>query len=456
MPSAAVPSTTVDCASFRHPLVQPAPVLSPEDRVLQRQYTDISSQPGLVSTSDFFHPPLQQSRNAAPLTRCDDMPSSDDEDGDLGIAGSRSDSGLGSDQVTRSTPASRYTGFSYPALRQRNSNDDEQNCRATDDSTYLAPPPTLPQSGNTYVEEHQTIFKTSPLASQPDRVGEDGRRRSYRQRAAGNRRTLRPLQVKRHLTGERTDDGEDEYVPARKRRKFTAPILRQRNAQRDARLPRRSRPRAARKQKRWRGDDALSANTEALAYPAITIDKEWPLPDAVLECVRDNGTATFQLQFTWATACEAHGTQDQPVTKCHLSSRLAAREEQSEKQTESILGQPSQPDDPNHDPDVYEAECLLARWRKHTFLVKWSDGTTTWEPRMNILDKRMLDGFEAAYEGFDAGVDVLATRTRAGKCQYLLRWHGRPRKEDSWANEGLLNPKRVERIRESGLDVARA
>ncbi|PNY25378.1 hypothetical protein TCAP_04682, partial [Tolypocladium capitatum] len=100
-------------------------------------------------------------------------------------------------------------------------------------------------------------------------TGEDKQRRSYRQRSARNRHNLRPLPVKRHRTGEGTDDSEDEYVLALKRLKAAAPTLRQRNAQRDPRLPRRPRPRAARKQKRWSGDNASSANKRRL--PALPL-----------------------------------------------------------------------------------------------------------------------------------------------------------------------------------------
>ncbi|KJK73324.1 hypothetical protein H634G_11522 [Metarhizium anisopliae BRIP 53293] len=48
------------------------------------------------------------------------------------------------------------------------------------------------------------------------------------------------------------------------------------------------------------------------------------------------------------------------------------------------------------------------------------------------MDKGLLDRFETSWQGFDAGVDVLGARLRAGKLQRLLHWHGRPSKEDTW------------------------
>ncbi|OAQ58267.1 chromo (CHRromatin organization MOdifier) domain-containing protein [Pochonia chlamydosporia 170] len=107
---------------------------------------------------------------------------------------------------------------------------------------------------------------------------------------------------------------------------------------------------------------------------------------------------------------------------------------------------------------VCRVDCLLARWRKHIFLVKWYEDDsnaiiTTWEPRTNILDKTMLADFEAKWRGFNAGVDVLRTRRRGGKWQYLLHWHGRSSKEDTWLNEDLLSSQLMGRIKETGLDV---
>ena len=68
----------------------------------------------------------------------------------------------------------------------------------------------------------------------------------------------------------------------------------------------------------------------------------------------------------------------------------------------------------------------------------------------------MLSEFEASYQGFDEGVDVLDSRGKAGKRQYRLHWHGRPSREDSWADERLMSSKLVERVRAGGLDISHA
>lgn len=92
-----------------------------------------------------------------------------------------------------------------------------------------------------------------------------------------------------------------------------------------------------------------------------------------------------------------------------------------------------------------------ARWKKGVYFLRWSDGTTGWEPRRNIFDKQMLHDFEAAYQGFDEGVDVLDSRLKAGKRQYLLHWHGWPSAEDSRVAESLMSPDGLHRFKTGGL-----
>lgn len=136
----------------------------------------------------------------------------------------------------------------------------------------------------------------------------------------------------------------------------------------------------------------------------------------------------------------------------HTSSKVVGRglatpAERIGVSVEGSLEEPIQRDSAIGYADVYQVECLLARWGKNTFFLRWCDGTTGWEPKRNILDKQMLDEFEARYQGFDEGVDVLNSRSKAGKRQYLLHWHGRPLREDSWVDRKLMSPKRMERMK---------
>ena len=65
----------------------------------------------------------------------------------------------------------------------------------------------------------------------------------------------------------------------------------------------------------------------------------------------------------------------------------------------------------------------------------------------------MMDDFEATYRGFNAGVDVLGSRTWKGRQQWRVHWHGRPIAEDRCVDGELMDPARVEKVQASGSDM---
>ncbi|XEV04772.1 hypothetical protein FSHL1_010059 [Fusarium sambucinum] len=93
--------------------------------------------------------------------------------------------------------------------------------------------------------------------------------------------------------------------------------------------------------------------------------------------------------------------------------------------------------------EAYSVDCLLGRWGKDLFYLRWLDGSHGWEPRENILDDDLLRQFEESYRGFKDGVEVLRTRTRNGKTEYRLHWDGRPKCEDWWVTEKEMHPELV-------------
>ena len=90
--------------------------------------------------------------------------------------------------------------------------------------------------------------------------------------------------------------------------------------------------------------------------------------------------------------------------------------------------------------DEYLVDCLLGKWGG-SYFVKWAqEGCYSWEPRGNILDDELVATFEKDSTGFGPGVEVLRTRTRKGKTEYLLRCKGRPEQEDWWVTERHFSP----------------
>ncbi|PWI64120.1 hypothetical protein PCL_12647 [Purpureocillium lilacinum] len=90
------------------------------------------------------------------------------------------------------------------------------------------------------------------------------------------------------------------------------PASRRRDAQRDSEVPRVRGPPRARAGERRKEDNAGAAAVTDPSHAAIAMYEEWPLSDAILKCVNDNGTLTVPVQFTWATACGAHGHHVHP------------------------------------------------------------------------------------------------------------------------------------------------
>ncbi|EGU76075.1 hypothetical protein FOXB_13413 [Fusarium oxysporum f. sp. conglutinans Fo5176] len=94
-------------------------------------------------------------------------------------------------------------------------------------------------------------------------------------------------------------------------------------------------------------------------------------------------------------------------------------------------------DDEGNEEETYQVECLLGRWGRDLFYLRWLDGSYSWEPRENILDEELLQEFEKGYRGFKDGVTVLRTRLKNGKVDYRLHWEGRPKSEDWWTSRTL-------------------
>jgi hypothetical protein len=254
----------------------------------------------------------------------------------------------------------------------------------------------------------------------------------------------------------------DEEVPTYKRRRLVAPGL-WCGAQSALRPAQKPRTRASDQSTGCRsagtsaGAGALPPNEDQATDHADASYQEWPLPDAVLQRIQVNGRAILQLQFTWATPCASHEapaatpTAQLPETpstrRGRGASTRASKGPTSNGGTERVDA-----DDRDGENDIHIVAKLLVRWKTGTYLLEWADGSTTWEPKRNILDRQMIDNFEATYRGFNAGIDVRASRTRKGRHQWRVHWHGRPVAEDCWVDGELMDPSRVEKVRASGFD----
>lgn len=103
--------------------------------------------------------------------------------------------------------------------------------------------------------------------------------------------------------------------------------------------------------------------------------------------------------------------------------------------------------------DDYDAQSLLAKYkhgRTMIYLVKWNDGSTTWEPKTSILKQSLIDELETGYKGFNKGIKVIETRTKSKKIQYrvqFLKYAGVETDEFWWVDEGIMDPEAIRRYK---------
>ncbi|KAI0198498.1 hypothetical protein F4808DRAFT_452000 [Astrocystis sublimbata] len=109
------------------------------------------------------------------------------------------------------------------------------------------------------------------------------------------------------------------------------------------------------------------------------------------------------------------------------------------------------------DVDKHHAvDCILERWNKNLFLLRWlEDGSYWWVQRKDI-NADLVRTFEENYTGIHLGVDkVLATRKRRGKIEYRIRWFGYPVEEDTWVSEKQMSPELVKKHKPTKAAVKR-
>ncbi|PWI63982.1 hypothetical protein PCL_01204, partial [Purpureocillium lilacinum] len=146
--------------------------------------------------------------------------------------------------------------------------------------------------------------------------------------------------------------------------------------------------------------------------------RQWPL-----------ATSKKEHSNAWASACGRRRPGHQPssggrrasdkVKEARKSSKRQA-EQDADKVGRTGAQKKRRQNPVPRDVGIFEVDCLLARRgeeeKEQEFLVKWTSEpgrtVTSWEPRHHILDKQMLGHFEAGWQGFDEGVDVLDERGR--------------------------------------------
>lgn len=98
----------------------------------------------------------------------------------------------------------------------------------------------------------------------------------------------------------------------------------------------------------------------------------------------------------------------------------------------------------------WEVEALLAKSKVGNVIwyfvkVKWAgfwDDDNTWQKRDDISPDPIND-FEASYQGYYFGMQLLKKRERRGNIEHFVEWKGRSEAENSWEKEVTISRKRI-------------
>ncbi len=98
------------------------------------------------------------------------------------------------------------------------------------------------------------------------------------------------------------------------------------------------------------------------------------------------------------------------------------------------------------DNEAYPVDCLLDKWGRDWFFVKWLDGTCSWEPRENIEDMELIRQLNAVHRGLRDGVEILSVRRVSNAVQYLVHWKG-GKWPDQWLHERYMSRELIQKHR---------
>ena len=170
--------------------------------------------------------------------------------------------------------------------------------------------------------------------------------------------------------------------------------------------------------------DAGRGHTPALFEPEWTFMEPFPEihPDLLDPALREDEAPTN------AYLVPQDGEMEDStiiLTNVAESSSFEPREVEIEDSTSILRGT-----------SVYGVERLLEK-RGNMFYILWKDGTRSWGERLDISDD-LVDPFEASWEGYHLGVEVLYERPKG---RFRLRFKDWPwGNVQIWATRGELSP----------------
>lgn len=98
------------------------------------------------------------------------------------------------------------------------------------------------------------------------------------------------------------------------------------------------------------------------------------------------------------------------------------------------------------DDETHGVNKIIGQWiagRKTLYLVEWTVGGISWQPKQDILDQDLISSFQKEYRGFKDSIEILRTREKKGGVEYYIRflnYVGVHADSEWWVPEQAVHP----------------
>ncbi|KAH7007949.1 uncharacterized protein B0I36DRAFT_343084 [Microdochium trichocladiopsis] len=161
---------------------------------------------------------------------------------------------------------------------------------------------------------------------------------------------------------------------------------------------------------------AWDHNTDGHVRPG-----DWDLPNAHLQ---STGDGTLKLCFSRDAGGEP---TKHPSKKRRRSSKTVEKAKKVKKAKKVGKAKKKQlaintEADDEEDDQEYPVDCILEKYGRNQFLVKWMEGKPSWTTRDKIHEK-LTDDFDKVFKGYGRGIELLEVRVSSKRVkEYRVKW----------------------------------
>ncbi|KAH7016333.1 uncharacterized protein B0I36DRAFT_45343 [Microdochium trichocladiopsis] len=149
---------------------------------------------------------------------------------------------------------------------------------------------------------------------------------------------------------------------------------------------------------------------------------DWDLPNAHLQ---STGDGNFKLYFSRDAGGE-------PTRHSSKKRRRSSKKVGKAKKKKLAVNTA----DDEEDDQEYEVDCILEKYGRNKFLVKWMEGKPSWTTRDKIHEK-LTDDFDKVFKGYGRGIKLIGVRVSSKRVkEYRVEWED---DQVTWERAGRID-----------------